>query len=108
MGDRFSLREVRAMLLTIKFGGTSVGNAERIRNVAELVKRTREQGRRVVVITSAMAGVTNQFVAQLQQKLGAGESQVEAHLLFTKKLEQEHLETARRAIRDRLLVEEVA
>jgi aspartate kinase len=96
------------MLLTIKFGGTSVGNAERIRSVAEFVKRTREQGHRVVVITSAMAGVTNKFVAQLQQKLGDGESQVEAHLLFTKKLEQEHLETARRAIRERRLAEEVA
>ena len=96
------------MLLAIKFGGTSVGNAERIRSVAEFIKRTRQQGHRVVVITSAMAGVTNQFVAQLQQKLGDGESQVAAHLLFTKKLEQEHLETARRAIADRSLVEEVA
>jgi aspartate kinase len=96
------------MLLTIKFGGTSVGNAERIRGVAEFVKRTRERGHRVVVVTSAMAGVTNQFVAQLQQKLGEGESQVEAHLLFTKKLEQEHLGAARRAIRDPRLVEEVA
>jgi len=79
------------MLLTIKFGGTSVGDAERIRSVAELIKRTREQGHRVVVMTSAMAGVTNKFVAQLQQKLGDGESAVETHLLFTKKLEQEHL-----------------
>src|SRR5262245_25538142 len=96
------------MLLTIKFGGTSVGNAERIRSVAEFVKRTRERGHRVVVVTSAMAGVTNQFVAQLQQKLGEGESQVAAHLLFTKKLEQDHLETARRAIRDPQLVEAVA
>jgi aspartate kinase len=96
------------MLLTIKFGGTSVGNAERIRSVAALIKRTREQGHRVVVITSAMAGVTNQFVAQLQQPLGDGESQVEVHLRFTKKLEQEHLETARRAIRERRLVDEVA
>jgi aspartate kinase len=96
------------MLLTIKFGGTSVGNAERIRSVAEFVRRTRQQGHGVVVITSAMAGVTNKFVAQLQQKLGDGESQVATHLLFTKRLEQEHLETARRAIGDDQLVEEVA
>jgi aspartate kinase len=96
------------MLLAIKFGGTSVGNAERIRSVAEFIKRTREQGHQVVVITSAMAGVTNKFVAQLQQKLGDGESQVEAHLLFTRMLEQAHLETARRAIRDPNLIEEVA
>lgn len=96
------------MLLTIKFGGTSVGNAERIRSVAELIKQTRDQGHQVVVITSAMAGVTNKFVAQLQEKLGGSESQVESHLLFTKQLEQEHLETARQAIRDPRLVEEAA
>lgn len=96
------------MLLTIKFGGTSVGDAERIRSVAQFIKDTRDRGHRVVVITSAMAGVTNKFVAQLQHKLGVDETQVAEHLLFTKQLEQEHLETARRAIRDPLLVDAAA
>jgi aspartate kinase len=96
------------MLLAIKFGGTSVGDAERIRSVAEFVKETRQRGHRVVVITSAMAGVTNKFVAQLQHKLGDDEAQVAGHLLFTKQLEQEHLETARQAIRDPRLIEEAA
>src|SRR5262245_45849680 len=99
------------MLLTIKFGGTSVGDAERIRSVAEFLKRVRGQGHRVVVITSAMAGVTNKLVSLLEQTSslkGDDESQVAERLLFTKHLERDHLETARRAIRDGSLVEEVA
>jgi aspartate kinase len=96
------------MLLVIKFGGTSVGNAKRIRSVAGFVKKTVEQGHRVVVITSAMAGVTNKFVDQLQQKFDDSENQVAAHLVFTKQLEQEHLETARQAIQDPRLVEDAA
>src|SRR5690242_21778106 len=51
-----------AMLLTIKFGGTSVGDAERIRSAATLVQRLLREGHRVVVVTSAMAGVTNRLV----------------------------------------------
>ncbi len=49
-------------LLVQKFGGTSVGSLERIRNVAALVKRTREAGHAVIVVASAMAGETNRLV----------------------------------------------
>ncbi len=45
-----------------KFGGTSVGSLERIRNVAALVKRTREAGHDVIVVASAMSGETNRLV----------------------------------------------
>ncbi len=45
-----------------KFGGTSVGDVERIRAVAERVKRTVESGAEVAVVVSAMAGVTNRLV----------------------------------------------
>jgi aspartate kinase len=97
------------MLLTIKFGGTSVGSAERIRCVAEFVRRTQQEGHRVVVVTSAMAGVTNRLVALLEQQSSAGdEAQVAARLLSTKKLEMEHLQTALRAIRDDSRVEDVS
>jgi aspartate kinase len=99
------------MLLTIKFGGTSVGDAARIRNVAELVRHVREQGHRVAVVTSAMAGVTNQLVALAAQAApGVGpssESKVAEFYHTTKKLEQDHLATARQAIRDPALAEEV-
>jgi aspartate kinase len=45
-----------------KFGGTSVADIERIRNVARRVKRDVDAGNEVAVVVSAMAGVTNQLV----------------------------------------------
>jgi aspartate kinase len=55
-----------------KFGGTSVADIERIKNVARRVKREVESGNEVAVVVSAMAGVTNQLVAWVGQacKLG--------------------------------------
>jgi aspartate kinase len=49
--------------LVMKFGGTSVADIERIRNVARHVKREVDAGYDVAVVVSAMAGVTNQLVA---------------------------------------------
>ena len=49
--------------LVMKFGGTSVADLDRIRNVARHVKREVEAGYDVAVIVSAMSGVTNQLVA---------------------------------------------
>jgi aspartate kinase len=50
------------MLIVQKFGGTSVGNIERIKNVAQRVVHTKSQGHDVVVIVSAMAGETNRLI----------------------------------------------
>jgi aspartate kinase len=46
----------------MKFGGTSVANIERIRAVAERVKREVDAGHEIAVVVSAMAGATNQMV----------------------------------------------
>jgi aspartate kinase len=48
-------------LIVQKYGGTSVGSVERIKNVAERVARTRAGGDRVAVVVSAMAGETNRL-----------------------------------------------
>ena len=48
--------------LVMKFGGTSVANIERIRNVARHVKREVDAGHDVAVIVSAMSGKTNELV----------------------------------------------
>ncbi len=48
--------------LVMKFGGTSVADVERIRNVARHVKREVDAGHEVAVVVSAMAGTTNQLV----------------------------------------------
>ena len=47
----------------MKFGGTSVADLERIRNVARHVKREMDAGQEVAVVVSAMAGKTNELVA---------------------------------------------
>src|SRR5215218_9180732 len=49
--------------LVMKFGGTSVANIERIRNVARHVKREVNAGHEVAVVVSAMSGKTNELVA---------------------------------------------
>jgi len=50
-------------LIVQKFGGTSVGSVERIRQVAEKVKGFRERGDDLVVVVSAMSGETNRLIA---------------------------------------------
>jgi len=49
--------------LVMKFGGTSVADLDRIRNVARHVKREVDAGHEVAVVVSAMAGKTNELVA---------------------------------------------
>jgi aspartate kinase len=49
--------------LVMKFGGTSVGDVERIRRVARLVAAERAAGHQVAVVVSAMSGDTNRLVA---------------------------------------------
>ncbi|WP_274571339.1 aspartate kinase [Neisseria leonii] len=50
-------------LIVQKYGGTSVGSVERIKNVARRVAKTRAEGHDVVVVVSAMSGETNRLVA---------------------------------------------
>lgn len=54
-------------LIVQKFGGTSVANIERIRNVATKVKKELDLGNQVAVVVSAMSGVTNQLVGYVQE-----------------------------------------
>ncbi len=50
-------------LYVFKFGGTSVGSVERIKAVAEKVKKAHDAGDQIVVVVSAMSGETNRLVA---------------------------------------------
>jgi aspartate kinase len=50
------------MLIVMKFGGTSVGSAERIAHAASLVTDATAKGHTVAVVTSAMSGVTNTLI----------------------------------------------
>ncbi|MBF0324281.1 aspartate kinase [Magnetospirillum moscoviense] len=53
--------------IVMKFGGTSVGDIDRIKNVAKRVKREVDAGNEVAVVVSAMSGVTNQLVDWCKQ-----------------------------------------
>jgi aspartate kinase len=53
--------------IVMKFGGTSVADLDRIRNVAARVKAEVDQGNEVAVVVSAMAGTTNQLVEWCQK-----------------------------------------
>ncbi|MGH9769154.1 MAG: aspartate kinase [Blastocatellia bacterium] len=54
----------------MKFGGTSVGSAERIAQAAELAVKSAKEGHKVVVVTSAMSGVTNKLIAAARNAVG--------------------------------------
>jgi aspartate kinase len=49
-------------LIVQKYGGTSVGTLDRIRNVAARMKRTRDEGNQVVAVVSAMSGITDGLI----------------------------------------------
>ncbi|HEY2952565.1 MAG TPA: aspartate kinase [Verrucomicrobiae bacterium] len=54
-------------LIVQKFGGTSVGNPERIKNVASRVAKYRAQGDQIVVVVSAMSGVTDNLIKMAKE-----------------------------------------
>src|SRR5512143_3320101 len=58
----FQLLFVMALIVQ-KYGGTSLGSPERIRNVANRVARWKAQGHQLVVVVSAMSGETNRLIA---------------------------------------------
>jgi len=55
------------MLVVQKFGGTSVGDIARVKNVSKKIKQELDLGNKVVVVVSAMSGVTNQLVDYCSQ-----------------------------------------
>ncbi len=50
------------MLKVLKFGGTSVGTLDRIQNVAEIIKKIKDEGHNVIAVVSAMSGETNKLI----------------------------------------------
>ena len=66
-----------------KYGGTSVGSAERIQEVAKRVIRHRERGDSIVVVVSAMSGVTNKLVTLINELNPTGSSREKDMVLST-------------------------
>ena len=57
-------------LIVQKYGGTSVGSLDRMRNVAARIKRTRDAGNQVVAVVSAMSGVTDGLIKMAKDLSG--------------------------------------
>ena len=49
-------------IVVLKFGGTSVGTIEKIKNVANIIINFKKKKYKVIVISSAMSGVTNELI----------------------------------------------
>jgi len=58
-------------LIVQKYGGTSVANPERIKNVARRIARFKAQGHQIVVVVSAMSGETNKLIALAKEMQAA-------------------------------------
>ncbi len=69
-------------LIVQKYGGTSVGTTERIRNVAAKVKKLHDQGDQIVVVVSAMSGETNRLIG-LSSEISAQPSPREMDVLVS-------------------------
>ena len=83
------------MKLVMKFGGTSVGTGENICNVAALVTKYSKKDCNVVVVVSALAGVTNNL---LEIACQAKKSNEKALQTFTRELLKKHIDTISTAI----------
>lgn len=68
-------------LIVQKYGGTSVGSIDRIRNVAARMKRTRDEGNKVVAVVSAMSGMTDRLIG-MAKELGENPSERELDVLL--------------------------
>jgi aspartate kinase len=76
-------------MIVHKFGGTSVGNAERFASVAEIVSEQQRDGRDPIVVVSAMSGVTNALIAGAR---AAAEGRDTAYRQIKADLLSKHLE----------------
>lgn len=68
-------------LIVQKYGGTSVGTLDRIRNVAARMKRTRDDGNQVVAVVSAMSGITDGLI-KMAKDLSENPSERELDVLL--------------------------
>jgi aspartate kinase len=93
------------MRLVMKFGGTSIGDGNRMRHVALLVKKYRDKGNEVVLITSALSGVTDALLKNAKEASETGKTSVIKE--FIADLTKQHHGAAHDAINDNGIVEKV-
>lgn len=77
------------MLIVMKFGGTSVGSVSALQNLVDIVRRSYEQGHQLVLVVSAMSGVTDMLLNAAHQAEAGDEAAAHA---TRAKIGQKHAE----------------
>ncbi len=93
------------MRLVMKFGGTSVGDGSRMRHVAELAKKYRDDGNEIILVTSALSGVTDALLKHAKEAADAGKTSLIKE--FIADLTKQHHQAAHDAINTNGIVEKV-
>ncbi|MFU8767665.1 MAG: aspartate kinase [Candidatus Methanoperedens sp.] len=94
------------MRVVMKFGGTSVGDGKRINHVAALVKKYHDNGDEVVLVTSALSGVTDSLLKNATDASETGKTSLVKE--FIADLTKQHHQAAHEAINNNGIVEKVA
>ncbi|HNR58910.1 MAG TPA: aspartate kinase, partial [Methanothrix sp.] len=90
--------------LVMKFGGSSVADGAKLRNVGELVKSLSEDNE-IVVVTSALGGVTDDLLQCARTSANGG--RVEEIATFVDRLSKRHVQALMDAVRDPAIVKEL-
>jgi len=69
-------------IVVLKFGGTSVGSIEKIKNVSNIIQNYKKTGSKVIVVSSAMSGVTNDLIKK-SKKISKSFSDTEHDVLVS-------------------------
>ena len=69
-------------IVVLKFGGTSVGTIKKIKKVAEIIENYKKKKYKVIVVSSAMSGVTNELI-QKSRKISNNFSDTEYDVLVS-------------------------
>ena len=93
------------MKIVMKFGGTSVGNGKRISQVAQILKKYHDEGNQIVVVTSALSGVTDKLLDNAFFASTKGE--VNLIKKFKTELTKKHHEAVKDAIDEPKVAKEV-
>src|SRR3990170_7203188 len=93
------------MRLVMKFGGTSVADGARVRHVAELAKKHRDSGNEIVLVTSALSGVTDMLLKNAREASENGKTSSIKE--FIADLTKQHHKAAHDAIDSNSNVEKV-
>lgn len=90
-------REKRMKKIVMKFGGSSVATGKKIRNVAKLISDNKKENHGIVVVVSALEGVTNQLIQAAEEAKKGNSEHVQK---FIQKITERHSTTIKEAISD--------